>query len=474
MNFPGGVSFGSNRGQIIDPSIIKKLDPSTIAAMSGAVQTPSTPITTLLQPPNAPEATPTIGVPAAPINGQAPASSPDAQFLQSLQTGPTGQYTFPNDASRTLAINSGQYDPAYPSSLQKALAISIGNDRTATQNALIAHKQAANPLASATTPQEITAAQLAGDRDGTIKKILMANQPNPLESDMPLASDLHPYMGSLAPNDRGVNGAAPLDYNIIHNPDFAKKYAQDPIEGRRIYKAITGRDMEADTAKTQEHIKNADDFERSMFQDNIKNGAQPPDSPGGSWKIWQQTEPDTNANQMSLGQQSQRPTRKLRDATPIENAIMNRQYNLYDPKGLPKPQQFGSLMTRNSNAVVQQSNTDPALKTKLQAAAQAKGQPLNPAEIFAIGNQHADLAAANEYAANPTTLNLMGYSPGPGVTSGLMKMKDLIANIAGFKGGKDVTEPQEPNALGKFFTDPFKATPQASLSDASFDAASNY
>lgn len=433
-------------------------DPATAAAVSASSAMPS-----LLQPPNAPEATPTIGVPPAPLNGQSPASSPDGQFLQSLQTNaasPTG-FTFPNDASRTLAINSGQYDPAYSSPLQKALAISIGNDRNATQNALIAHNQAANPLAGAVTPQQITAAQLAGDRDGTIKKILMTNQPIPFESDTnlnpPLSSDLHPYIGSLGPNSpMSVTGAAPLDYNLIHNPDFAKKYAQDPVEGARIYQAITGRHMEDDINKTQEHVKNASNFERTMFEDNIKNGAVPPDSSGSNWKIWQQTEPDANPNQMSLGQQSQRPVRKLRDATPIENDIMNRQYNLYDPRGLPKPQQFGSLMTRNASAVVQQSSTDPALKTKLQTAAQAKGQPLNPAEIFAIGNQHADQAAAVEYAAHPTTLSIGGYSPGPGVTSGLMKVKDLIANIAGYKGGGDVEDEVPKNAWGDWLSQRFK------------------
>lgn len=447
------------------------VDPATQAATVGTSQQQTVPAaTSLLQPTNAPEATPTIGVPPTQTDSTPSTSAPNGQFLQSLQKDQNGNFIFQNDTQRILAINSGQYDPNYTTPLQKALATSISNDRTATQNALIAHNQAANPLDGATTPQQILQAQLAGDRTGLIKKLILKNQPTPIApaSGLGDTSNLQPYIGHIAPNATGVQTLAPLDMNLVQDPDFAKQYAQDPQEGMRVYKALTGRNLNADHKESIDFVQKNKDFERTTAEYNIAHGSK--QNPDGTWQIPNAKLPGESSS-MGLSTASPRP--EFRPATKFENDIMNRWYANYAPGGPPAQPKFGSLLTRNSQAVVQQSATDPALKAKLQAASIAKGDQLNPAEIFAIGNQHADILAAQEYSDHPAGAFLGGlYSPGPASTKGFKNVHDLIANIAGFKSG-EAGDAGEPNALGKFFTDPLPKD-DTTLSESNMDFSGNY
>lgn len=383
------VSYGPARGMAIDPRLRKKaIDPTTGMPLEDAVPT---------------------------------AINPTGSTLQSLQTQPV----FNNDAERIIAINSGQFDPTQPIPLQRVLSESIGADRARTQDALVATRTQQHPLESATTPAEILASQLAADKDGTIKKIIQSTQgldPNQVGP----TDALKPYIGHVAPNVHGVDAASPLDYDLLHHPEFAKAYAKDPKEGMRIYRALTGRDMIADHKATKDLVDHRVNFENSFFEKNITNGAER-DTTTGQWKLPALTE--TEPNSMSLGSQTPRLTKQFRPATKFENDIMERLYPTYDPKGFQKPPMFGSLMNRNAQAFKQRAATDPALMKTLNALKAAKGSELNPEEMLRAVTQHDEQQAAQGLADAPAT-NIYGYGVGPSSVAGANSIGDLGAWIA--------------------------------------------
>lgn len=404
-----------------------------------------------------------------PSTGMAPAQptaapAPASPLLQSLQSIPTSNPVFANEAERNIAINAGAYDPAYPSPLQKTLANSYASSAARDSDALIATRTANNPMMSAKTPADILAAQLAGDRDGTIKKIILAHQPTPLSNDPnqtgPVAG-LHPYMGSIAPNATGVDTVAPLDKQLIHNEHFAKVYAKDPKEGMRIYKALTGRDMLDDKKETEKLIEHHEGFERDTFEKNIANGAKY-DTTTQTWHLRQSKTMDDTG--MNLGIGAAKPS-EFRPATPIENAIMNRHYKSYVNGELPQQPKFGNLMTRNAAAVAGRAATDPGLKKLLTDRATIKGSSLNPAEVLHTVTEYDEQQAGQALADHPSDMNvgIGSLQAGPGTTSALKKLHDVGANILGFKSG-DAGDRGERNMFGNFL-DETVADPKKKLID---------
>lgn len=398
------LSFGPTRQF---PAPQAPADPA-LAAASASTQT---------------QAAPTIpGIPT--VNIGTPAQ-PNLQFLQQLQTGNNGWPVFRNDAERTIAINSGQYDPNYSTPLQKALAVSIGNDRQATQDALIAHQQAANPLASAKTPADVLAAQLAGDRDGTIKKIVLSNQPIPYNNDPNQLGPIDgakPYTGTVGPNEHSVDRVAPLDYGLISHPEFAKKYQENPVEGARIYQAITGRPMKNDIEATHAFVDRAIKSEQDMFERNRANGAKR--NADGTWMLRQ--EPAVDESQPVIQGMSQRPTRsEFRAASPMENAVMERQFKAYVPGGTAPGPAFTSSTIRNAQLRLQSLQNDAGFhKLLMDRKTMNGGADLTPIDQIRAANEYDDLKATQELEAHPTSI--LGFDVGPNTMKGQIKAHEFM------------------------------------------------
>lgn len=413
------VGYGPVPGMMIDPALIKRrrVDP-VLAAAGGA---------TAIEPPT----------------------------LQPLQTGDWP--TFANDAERTIAINNGTFDPNYDTPLQKRLADSISADRTKTSNALIATQQQQHPLASASTPEDILAAQLAGDRDGTIKKIIMSHQPIPMDNDPnrtgPVAG-LQPYVGHVAPNAHGIDTVAPLDYDIIHHPEFAKTYQKDPKEGARVYQTLTGRSLADDTEATKKLVEHHMDFRRATYEKNIANGSKmDPNNPNG-WLIRQA--PSLEENTSGIASMSTAPKRsEYRPATDSENDIMNSVHKEYSSGRPTTTATFTPSIHRSAAAVMQRASTDPKLHQLLIDRKTAKGGDLNPMEVLHIGVEYEEQNSAQGLADSPASLDVGvgNLDLGPSTARSLMRASDFTRNILGFSSGTGygTDEPAKENSWGSFW-----------------------
>lgn len=403
------VGYGPVPGMQIDPALIKRRQPIDPALLASGV---------------------------APSN------------LQSLQNS-NQQPVFANDIERTIAINEGTYDPSYPTSLQKRLADSISTDRTRTSDALMTTGAQEHPLMGAKTPDDILAAQLAGDRDGTIKKIILSH--NGLDPQTTgTVPNLKPYMGNLDPNAHGVDTAAPLDYNIIHHPEFAKTYAKNRVEGERIYKALTGRDLTEDTAATRKLIEHYQNFRRDTYEKNIAAGSKPDPSNPNSWLIRQA--PSLEENTTGVASMSTAPKRsEYRPATESENDIMNSVHKEYSSGRPSTAPVFTPSIHRTASAVLQRAATDPKLKQLLIDRKTTKGGDLNPMEILKTGVEYEDQKSGQDLADN--TSSLLGIDLGPLATKGAMRLGDIARNALGIKSGTGIGTdvPEESNAYGKLW-----------------------
>lgn len=233
---------------------------------------------------------------------------------------------FRNEMERNMAIDSGTYDPNFPSPIAKAAytAATQAQDKD-TVAAVVAARQAA-PLTNDLGPEGTLMAQLAGDR-GDTKRVLQSLQGIDPESEILLPPQkrrsLMPYYPTTgiggAPSEEAMSSK--LEMKLFDNPEFSRLYTRNPAKAAFVYESLTGRplkgDIESHTNITKGRAKLGTDFVSRA----IANGAKY-DPETGKWQVWQRSEPEASG----IGVTPTSPVTRLVDTTPEQTQYFQDYY----------------------------------------------------------------------------------------------------------------------------------------------------